>query len=188
MDDKSNVENDIKNSKERVEEDIRYGKEKVGKGMDKSRNVAEKVSNDFGKTMDDVIIGMKAFQKNLDDKFQEYKESAPLRIEIDLVEVNDYYFLKADMPGVAKDNIEIEATENSVLIKGTFETIFEDIERPCEVEPTLLIAGRKVGDAQRSIKLPENINPEGISAKYHDGTLFLEIPKVSISKTKVNIN
>lgn len=188
MDNQSKVENDIKNSRERVEQDIRYGKEKVGKGMDKGRNVAEKVSNDFGKTMDDVIVGMKAFQKNLDDKFQEYKESAPLRIEVDLVEVNDYYYLKADMPGVAKENIEVEATENSVIIKGTFETIFEDIERPCEVEPNLLISGRKTGDAQRSIRLPESIEPESISAKYDDGTLFLEIPKVAVSKTKVDIN
>ncbi|MCQ2964602.1 MAG: Hsp20/alpha crystallin family protein [archaeon] len=146
--------------------------------------MAGKVGTNLSKTVDNVIIGVKEIQKSWDEKVQEYRETSTFLIPIDLVNAKDYYYLQVALPGVAKEDIELEATENSITIKA----IFQNIESPEGLEPELVIKGLKNGNAKRTIPFANEIKPEEISAKFQDGALFLEIPKVATAKTKINID
>lgn len=187
---------EIKNKTEEVKEDIKNRTEEanakmedqIEDGVNKSKEVAEKVGTNLSKTIDNTIIAVKEMQKNWDEKVQEYKEASNVLIPIDLVNAKDYYYLQAALPGVSKDNIELEATENSVTIKATFYNIFKNIESPEGLEPELVIKGLKSGNAKRTIPFSNEIKTDSIRAKFQDGALFLEIPKVSTVKTKINID
>ena len=104
-------------------------KEKLDETLNKSKDVAGKVGENLSKTIDDTIIAMKALQKNFDSRYQVYKETAiSNKISIDLAETKDFYYLQAYLAGIEKEDISIEATNNSVTIKACFENIMKNIE------------------------------------------------------------
>lgn len=196
MEEKKDFAEEIKTKTEEVKEDIKAKTEEANakmedqfeEGVNKSKEVAGKVGTNLSKTIDNTIIAVKEIQKNWDEKVQEYRETSSVLIPIDLVNAKDYYFLQAALAGVSKDNIEIEATENSITIKAVFENIFKNIKSPEGLEPELVIKGLKNGVAKRTIPFANEIKTEEINAKFQDGALFLEIPKVSTEKTKINID
>lgn len=187
---------DIKAKTEELKDDIKAKTEEANAkmegqfedGINRSKEMAGKVGTNLSKTVDNVIIGVKEIQKSWDEKVQEYRETSSFLIPIDLVNAKDYYYLQAALPGVAKEDIELEANENSVTIKAIFKNIFKNIESPEGLEPELVIKGLKNGNAKRTIPFANEIKPEEISAKFQDGALFLEIPKVATAKTKINID
>jgi len=131
---------------------------------------------------------MKAMQKNFDNKYQTYRETAATnKISIDLAENKNFYYLQAYLAGVAKEEISIEATDSSITIQAEFENILKNIEEDEENPVNLIITGIKSGVAERTISLAEEITKEEISAKYDNGVLFVTIPKKEIPKTKIDI-
>ena len=104
-------------------------KEKLDETLNRSKDVAGKVGENLSKTIDDAIIAMKGIQKNFDTRYQGYKETAIAnKISIDLAESKDFYYLLAYLAGIEKEDISIEATNNSVTIKACFENIMNKIE------------------------------------------------------------
>ena len=190
------LKDDIKAKTEELKDDIKAKTEEANAKMEdqfeesinKSKEMAGKVGTNLSKTVDNVIIGVKEIQKNWDEKVQEYKETGTVLIPIDLVNAKDYYYLQAALPGVSKKDIELEATENSITIKAVFQNIFKNIESPEGLEPELVIKGLKNGNAKRTIPFANEIKTDAITAKFQDGALFLEIPKVVTAKTKINID
>ena len=131
---------------------------------------------------------MKALQKNFDSRYQGYKDTvATNNIAIDLAESKDFYYLQAYLAGIEKEDISIEATNNSVTIKACFENIMKNIESSEEDPATLIVSGIKVGEADRTVTLTEDIVKEEITAKHNNGTLFVTIPKREVPKTKIDI-
>ncbi len=185
---KEKVKAEAKESAERFKEDSRRRKEKFDENIDKGKDVAEKVSENLSKTFDDTIIALKAFQKDVDAKYQEYREtSATNKIDVDLIDAEGFYYLQAYIAGVAKEDIDIEATKNSITLKVKFANIFEKIECPEDSKPKFIITAGKKGEAARTIKLTEDIDIEQVSAKHDNGILFITLPKVSTPKAKVDI-
>ena len=185
---KEKVKSEAKESAERFKEDSRRRKEKLDENIDKGKDVAEKVSENLSKTFDDTIVALKAFQKDVDAKYQEYREtSATNKIDVDLIDAEGFYYLQAYIAGVAKEDIDIEATKNSITLKVKFANIFEKIECPEDSKPKFIITAGKKGEAARTIKLTEDIDIEQVSAKHDNGILFITIPKISTPKAKVDI-
>jgi HSP20 family protein len=97
---------------------------------------------------------------------------------VDLREEADSFILQADLPGVKKDDIEINV-ENSVLtIRG--ERRFEQEVK----KETYHRIERAYGKFTRAFTLPSRVKAEGITANYKDGTLEVVIPKAEESKPK----
>ena len=135
-----------------------------------------------------TIVALKAFQKDVDAKYQEYREtSATNKIDVDLIDAEGFYYMQAYLAGVAKEDIDIEATKNSITLKVKFANIFEKINCPEDSKPKFVITAGKKGEAARTIKLAEDIDIEQVSAKYDNGILFVTIPKISTPKAKVDI-
>lgn len=174
--------------KRSLEKGVYDGKEIVDKGVEKGKNVAGRVATDLGKTMDDILVNLKSFQNDVDSKISEYKETTPSRIDLDLIDAGTVLYIKADLPGVAKEDIDVEIVDRELTITGFF-------SYGCESEKTdahkddcdFLIKGRKYGPARRTIKLPNKVKQDSAKAEFSNGVLFLELPKIEAKKLKVDI-
>ena len=90
---------------------------------------------------------------------------------MDLVEAEDHFILKADLPGLSEEDIAIEIQDNTLTLSGERRSEHEDHARGWyRVE-------RQFGRFSRSLTLPEGINPEAIEAAFDKGVLEVRIPK-----------
>ena len=90
---------------------------------------------------------------------------------MDLVEADDHFVLKADLPGLSQDDVRIEVADGSLSISGERKAEHEQTERGWyRIE-------RPFGSFSRSLTLPEGVNADGIDARFSDGVLEVHIPK-----------
>jgi HSP20 family protein len=90
---------------------------------------------------------------------------------MDLVEVDDHFVLKADLPGLRDEDVSIEVQDGTLKISGERKEEHEQSERGWyRIE-------RSFGSFARSLSLPDGIVADGIKAEFHDGVLEVRIPK-----------
>jgi HSP20 family protein len=99
-------------------------------------------------------------------------------LPLDVVENEEGYVVKASVPGISPDDVEITIEENVLSIKGEFS---KDSETE---EETYLIRERRAGGFGRSIRFPVEVNVEAVDATYENGVLTLNVPKVEEVKPK----
>jgi HSP20 family protein len=97
---------------------------------------------------------------------------------MDLVETQDDFVLKADLPGIGEDDVGIELENNVLTISGERKAEHEERhEGYYRVE-------RATGSFARSLSLPEGIDPEAVNASFANGVLTVRIPKPVQSKPR----
>jgi HSP20 family protein len=97
---------------------------------------------------------------------------------VNVEEQEDRFEITADVPGMKKEEIDIEVRDNVLTIKG---------ERKLEKEEentNYHICERSCGTFQRAFTLPENVTADDIEAEYADGILRLTVPKNEPEKPK----
>jgi HSP20 family protein len=106
-----------------------------------------------------------------------------LAVPVDLWETKDAYQLRADIPGVTPDELEINATSDSVSISG-------EVKGRADVsEDGWLRQERRVGKFQRAFTLPLAIEPTKVEATFENGVLHLVLPKAENMKPRtIKIN
>jgi HSP20 family protein len=99
-------------------------------------------------------------------------EGTPLQIKMDVEEDDKDYTVKAEIPGVRKEDIHVQIDGNVVSISA-------DSKREKEVKEKgkLIRSERYYGSLARSFSLGHDINESEASAKYVDGVLELTLPK-----------
>ena len=97
---------------------------------------------------------------------------------MDIEEKDGTYLVKADLPGVNKDDIHLELRDGYLTLKG--ERKYEHEEK----EDHYRRIERTHGSFQRSLKVPEGLTQKDIKAKYRDGVLELTIPTPKVEKPK----
>jgi HSP20 family protein len=90
---------------------------------------------------------------------------------MDLVETEDHYLLKADLPGMRQDDVAIEFNDGTLTISGERNAEYERNEKG------FFRLERSFGKFSRSLTLPDGIDPDRIDASFHDGVLEVTIPK-----------
>ncbi len=91
---------------------------------------------------------------------------------IDMYEKEDSFIVRAELPGVNKDDVDISMTGDTLTIKGERKPpaeVKEEDYQCCEV---------CYGSFSRSITLPSAVDTDKIEASYGDGILELNLPKV----------
>jgi HSP20 family protein len=102
---------------------------------------------------------------------------------MDLVETGDEFVLRADLPGLAGDDVKIEVDDNVLTVSG--ERKSENEER----KEGYYRVERAYGSFSRSLTLPEGVDPESVKASFDRGVLEVRIPKPEARKPrKVEIN
>jgi HSP20 family protein len=99
-------------------------------------------------------------------------------LALDVVENKDDFLVKASLPGINPDELEITFTDNVLTIKGETK---EDKEIK---EEQYHLRERRQGIFSRSISLPNRVKADAIEAHYDAGVLTLKLPKVEEVKAK----
>ncbi len=89
---------------------------------------------------------------------------------IDVEEKEGKYLVRADLPGIKKEDLHIEVQDGVLTLRGERREEREEKKgRYCRFE-------RAYGSFERSFRVPENVTEKDIHAKYTDGVLELDIP------------
>lgn len=97
---------------------------------------------------------------------------------IDVEEKDGNYIVKADLPGLKKEDIHIELKEGCLTLRGERNEEHEEKKRRYRrIE-------RTYGSFERSFRVPEGVTEKDIHAKYHDGVLELSIPAPKMEEPK----
>ena len=88
----------------------------------------------------------------------------------DVKENDDSYIIESELPGLSKDDIDIEITDNYLTISAQNEEEFEDENE------NYIRRERRTGSFQRVFQI-DNVKEEEIDAKYENGILEVVLPK-----------
>ena len=97
---------------------------------------------------------------------------------VDIYETADSLMLKAELPGLSKDDIDIQVRDNRLTLKG------ERRHEKETKEENYLRVERVYGTFQRVFSLPTDVQPDKIRATFKDGVLEVIIPKAEAAKPK----
>ncbi len=128
------------------------------------------------KFFDDMIGTFRERGGDFEKALSEYTASAPSKLTTDLIETDGSLIVKADLPGVKKEDIVIDLTDDSIEIFAKFE---EETE---EEGKKFIKKERRYGEARRSLILPEAVKVKETSAKFDNGVLTVTLPKLEEKK------
>src|SRR6204780_5693403 len=116
----------------------------------------------------DDVVGRAGEESNL----------TPWAPAVDIYETENELVVKADLPDVNPQNLDIRVENNILTIRG--ERKFENKVN----EDNYLRVERAYGSFSRSFSLANTVNPDGIKADYQNGVLTLTVPKREEAKPK----
>jgi HSP20 family protein len=95
---------------------------------------------------------------------------------VDVAETESEIIVKADVPGVSKDDIDITVDNNQLIISG------EKTQETEEKEKNYYHMERRYGSFRRVFGLPSTADTDNIKAGYDKGVLTVTIPKAEVAK------
>jgi HSP20 family protein len=98
-------------------------------------------------------------------------------IPLDIHENNDEYIVKAPMPGVTADTLEVTFEAGVLTVRG-------EVAEEKEVQGECILQERTYGKFARSVSLPSPVVPDKIAAQLKDGILTVRVPKAEEVKPK----
>lgn len=136
----------------------------------KRRGVAEQMFND-------MVSTIREKQEELEKAVADYTSNVPAKPVMDVIEDDENIIVKTDLPGVKKEDIKIDITEDTLEITANFEeeTEVEDVN--------YLRRERRYGEARRLMKLPAKILMNDSTAKFENGVLTVKLPKLEKSES-----
>jgi HSP20 family protein len=90
---------------------------------------------------------------------------------MDLVEHDDHFLLRADLPGLTEEDVSIELNDGALTVSG--ERKAEHTQR----ERGFYRLERQFGQFSRTLTLPDGIDPDAVKASFTNGVLEVRIPK-----------
>ena len=102
-----------------------------------------------------------------------------LKMKVDVKEDEKSYTIKAEVPGVKKEDIQVDVNGNQVSIRAEVKS--EKEEKKGE---KVLHSERYYGMVSRSMQLPSDVDSQAAKAEYKDGVLNLVLPKKTSAQSK----
>lgn len=133
----------------------------------------------------DRLFGtMHLLQKKLDNIYSDYDTTSSSRHDYrntaprtNLYENGDTFEIRAEVPGLEKENLNVRIQGNYLEISGTRESDSPEGYRPHKKE-------RGIGSFSRSFTLPADVDATKVSATLKNGILYLMLPKHEAAKPK----
>ncbi|MFH1639804.1 MAG: Hsp20/alpha crystallin family protein [Chloroflexota bacterium] len=97
---------------------------------------------------------------------------------LEVFELEDEYVMKAELPGMKRDDIDVSISENTLTIKGERKAS-EEVQNA-----SYFLCERCYGSFERSISFPTSVDASKVKANYENGVLEMKIPKVPEAKPK----
>ena len=90
---------------------------------------------------------------------------------IDVKEDDKAIILSAELPGMKEDDVNLEVKNGVLTLKGEKKHSYD------ETKDDVQIMERRYGAVQRTLRLPDSVDPENIEATFDDGVLTVTMPK-----------
>lgn len=97
---------------------------------------------------------------------------------VDVIDRDGEVMVRAEVPGISKDDLDVSVSESAVTIKG------ETKRKAKEEKGDYYRREISRGSFARTVALPEYVNPDGVKARFRDGVLELTLPKVEKSRRR----
>ncbi len=99
-------------------------------------------------------------------------------IPLDVTKTGDDVVVKASLPGVKKDDVDVTIEDNVLTIRA-------EVAQEAESEESgVLLKERRTGSFYRAVRLPETVDSENASSSYGDGVLTIKLPKLEEKKAR----
>lgn len=127
-------------------------------------------------------------RRGMDDLFGRWSSDVPfspfsvtpstVQPSVDIWETPEAYVLSATVPGVNRNDLELEVTGDTITIKGE--------RKPLTDDKNIIYHVQNIGFGTFRIAytLPAHIDASGVKAEYKDGILEVTLPKVETAKTR----
>lgn len=114
------------------------------------------------------IIAVKAFNNySIEEILRTQNNISPAS---DIFENNDEYILIANMPGVARSEVQVKVIEESLVVFGRIN--YDEVSNR-----NYILNENEVGNYFRKFKISDSIDKTKINAKYDNGQLIVHLPK-----------
>lgn len=117
-----------------------------------------------------------------DDMFQQVLAgpagSRPWIPAVDVVENPNELVIAADLPGVKKENVDVQIEDGTLTLTGARKFEYE------ERKEGFHRLERSYGSFRRAFTLPDSVDPEKVVAAFADGVLKITLPKKEIAKLR----
>ncbi len=129
---------------------------------------------------------MRHLQREIDSLFEnifpvrnsDNTDSVAWSPRVDLSETEDAYIVHADVPGMKKDEIEINYQDGTLTVSG--ERRMEETQE----DKKFVRVERSYGRFYRAFTLPQTVRTQDITADFEDGVLTIVVPKAEESKPR----
>jgi len=98
--------------------------------------------------------------------------------KVDVIDKEDHLLVRAELPGMTKDDIEVSVSDNAITLKGSLRKDAETTEGEYhrrEIYSSFV---------SRTVALPSEVDADGATAQLKDGMLEVKLPKVARAKRK----
>lgn len=109
---------------------------------------------------------------------EEMKQLKSFHPHVDVAEEKEAFVVKADLPGIKKEDLEVKVEGRFLTLKG------ERKEEKETKEKNYFSSERTYGSFVRVLEMPSDVKAEEIKAGYKDGVLEVRLPKTESAKTK----
>ena len=111
-------------------------------------------------------------------RLAEPSAARPWTPAIDILETENDLVVKADLPGVKQEELDIRVENGVLTLKGERKFVKAENEKGYHrIE-------RSYGAFSRTFKLPDTIAPDGVQASFRDGVLTVTLPKKEVAKPR----
>jgi HSP20 family protein len=97
---------------------------------------------------------------------------------LDVEENDDNFTLHVELPGVKPEDVDVSIEESVLTIAGS-----RDFYQDKQAEGFRRVE-RRFGTFHRSVRLPDRVDPDGVTAGYKDGLLTVTVPKAESAKPR----
>jgi HSP20 family protein len=130
--------------------------------------------------MREMLTLREAMDQLFDDAFTRPRSASGVSIMpvVDLYQTADEVVVKANLPGLKTEDVQISVTSDVLTLRGEFKQESE------QKETTYHILERRAGVFERSVMLPTDVQIDKAKADFEDGVLTITLPKAEAVKPK----
>ena len=129
------------------------------------------------------LMGMNRLEREMDQLFRAVSRRSPSFSRskyppLNLSEDDENFYVEAELPGLAIDDLEVQVSEGNQL------SISGERKRPEPEQASWHRQERAYGEFQRTVALPADVNPDNVSATFSDGVLTISLAKAEEAKPR----
>jgi HSP20 family protein len=142
------------------------------------RFLVRQTPDNFIKSVNDEISSI--LNRHFDDMYPDYSQDTDCHsMPVEIHDNKDDYEIRAELPGVKKEDLDIDLDKNYLTIKA------KKVEEHKENKDGYKKSEFKYGEFARSVYLPQEVDADKVEAKLEHGVLNIKAPKLEKEKETV---